>query len=207
MADAAFGQGPGEESEEVPESWGETIAGSAILHTLLAMVAVSAAGWTLGSNGTNPLVLAAPLAAEPWTILTSVYAHASLPHLLGNALVIVTAGTLVAYATTTPRFHAFVVLTGVVAGVSQILVAGALGGAVGVLGTSGAAFALIGYVLASNRVTNAVLGGRLSSRTGVLLVALVAGGLTIWLSGTRAALVAHFVGAVLGLVAGYYRLL
>jgi ABC-type dipeptide/oligopeptide/nickel transport system permease subunit len=56
-------------------------------------------------------------------------------------------------------------------------------------------------------VTNALLDGRLSARTGIVLAALVAGGLTVLFSPTRAALVAHFVGAALGLVAGYYRML
>lgn len=213
MAGTAFGQEQGPEAnadadaDDPPASWSETIARSAILHTLVAMVGVSATGWTLGSGGANPFVLVAPLAAEPWTILTSVYAHATPGHLLGNALVIVTAGTIVAYATTTLRFHAFVVLTGALAGVSQILLSDALGWSVGVLGISGAGFALIGYVLTGNRVANALLAGRLSARTGAVLVALVAGGLTVWLSPTRAALVAHFVGAALGLLAGYYRVL
>ncbi|MFB6296831.1 MAG: rhomboid family intramembrane serine protease [Halobacteriales archaeon] len=207
MADTALGGDTEDASSEPTETWGQAIAGSAILHTLLAMVAVSGIGWALGGDGANPFVLAAPLAVEPWTILTSVYAHASPGHLLGNALVILTAGTVVAYATTTLRFHAFVVLTGTIAGVSQIFLAGAFGWDVGVLGISGAGFALIGYLLAGNRVTNTLLGGRVSARTGAVLVALVAGGLTIFLSGTRAALAAHFVGAALGLLAGYYRVL
>jgi membrane associated rhomboid family serine protease len=114
MADTAPGGETEDASSEATETWGQAVAGSVILHTLLAMVAVSGAGWALGSGGANPFVLAAPLGSEPWTILTSVYAHSSWGHLLGNAIVILTAGTVVAYATTTLRFHAFVVLTGAI---------------------------------------------------------------------------------------------
>jgi len=184
------------------ESWQEAVAGSAIVQTLAAMVVVSALAWTLGRGA---FVLAAPF-ARPWTLLTSVYAHDSIAHLVANAVVILTAGTVVAYGTSTARFHAFVIATGAIAGLSQVFAAGAFGWRVGVLGISGAGFALVGYLLAANPVS-ARLADRIPLRAGIVVVALLAGGLTVLLSGTNSAVLAHFTGAVLGLVAGRYRIL
>jgi membrane associated rhomboid family serine protease len=188
---------------EPPESWGQAIAGSAIVQTLAAMVGVTLVGELLGPG---MVVLAAPIAERPWTVLTSVYAHETLGHLLGNALVIATAGTIVAYATTTLRFHGFVIATGAIAGLTEVLLGSVLGWKVGVLGISGAGFALLGYVIASNRAS-AQLGDYLSRRAAIVFAVLLGTGLTVLFSGSNAALVAHFVGALLGLTAGRYRLL
>ncbi len=194
---------PESEPGDSSESWGKTIAGSAILQTLVVMVAVTLVGWTAGSRW---VALAAPLGSQPWTLLTSVYAHASFGHLLGNAVVIATAGTVVAYATTTLRFHAFVIATGVLAGLTQILLGSALGWEVGVLGISGAGFALLGYVIASNRAS-ARVSEYIPRRVGIVLAVLLGAGLTILFGGANSAHAAHFAGAILGLIAGRYRIL
>ena len=191
------------EPEASPESWREAIAGSAIVQTLVAMVAVTLVGETVG---TGTVALAAPIGDRPWTLLTSVYAHESVGHLLGNALVIATAGTIVAYATTTTRFHAFVIATGVAAGLTQILLGRAFAWEVGVLGISGAGFALLGYVMASNRAS-ARVSDYLPRRVLIVLAVLLGAGLTILLGGENSAHAAHFTGTILGLVAGRYRLL
>jgi len=188
---------------EAPESWRDAIAGSAIVQTLVAMVAVTLLGAVVGLGA---VALTAPIVDRPWTLLTSVYAHESVGHLLGNALVIVTAGTVVAYATTALRFHAFVITTGVAAGLTQILLGSALGWEVGVLGISGAGFALLGYVIASNRVS-ARVSAYLSRRVQIVIALLLGAGLTVLFGGANSAHAAHFAGAVLGLVAGRYRLL
>jgi membrane associated rhomboid family serine protease len=185
------------------ESWRGALFDNAIVQTLVAMASVTLVGWTLGSGW---VALAAPLLDRPWTVLTSVYAHASIGHLLGNTLVILTAGTVVAYATTTVRFHAFVVGTGVLAGLTQILLGSALGWNVGVLGISGAGFALLGYLIASNRAS-ARVSEHIPRRAGIALAILLGVGLTVLFGGTNSAHVAHFAGATLGLVAGRYRLL
>jgi membrane associated rhomboid family serine protease len=191
------------QGDKSAESWGDALIGSAVVQTLVAMVGVTMVGRTAGSGW---VALAAPLLDRPWTVLTSVYAHASVGHLLGNALVILTAGTVVAYATTTLRFHAFVIGTGVAAGVTQVLLGSALGWDVGVLGISGAGFALLGYVIASNRAS-ARLSVYLSRRVLIVLAVLLGAGLTVLFGGANSAHAAHFAGAILGLVAGRYRLL
>jgi membrane associated rhomboid family serine protease len=152
--------------------------------------------------GPAALALATPV-ARPWTLVTSVYAHAGLWHLLANAVVVVVAGLPVAVATTRARFHGFVLVTGATAGVAQIAA-----GADAVVGASGAAFALVGYVLAANPVTG-LLGARVdvSPRALVVVVAAVAVGLALLLGGPGGALVAHAAGAALGLAAGRNRVL
>ncbi len=184
-------------------AWQDAVLGNAIVHTLAAMVGVTLVGWVAGSGW---VALAAPLLNKPWTVLTSVYAHQSVGHLLGNALVIATAGTVVAYATTTLRFHAFVIATGVLAGLTQILLGSALGWNVGVLGISGAGFALLGYVIASNRAS-ARLSEHIPRRAGIALAVLLGAGLTILFGGANSAHAAHFAGAIFGLAAGRTRLL
>jgi membrane associated rhomboid family serine protease len=193
----------GSRNDESADTWQDAVVGNAIVHTLAAMVGVTAVGWVVGSGW---VALAAPLLDRPWTVLTSVYAHQSVGHLLGNALVIATAGTIVAYATTTLRFHAFVIATGVLAGLTQVLLGGVLGWNVGVLGISGAGFALLGYVIASNRAS-ARLSEYIPRWVGIALAVLLGAGLTILFGGANSAHAAHFAGAVLGLAAGRTRLL
>jgi membrane associated rhomboid family serine protease len=156
--------------------------------------------------GPGAFALATPLAA-PWTLVTSVYAHAGPLHLGSNAVVVALAGLPVALTTTRARFHAFFVATGALAGLAQVLFAAALGRSAAVVGASGAAFALVGYVIAANPVTGLV--GRLARvppRVAVALVAVVALGLTLAVGG-RGAVAAHAVGAALGLLAGRERVL
>jgi membrane associated rhomboid family serine protease len=203
MTDPKAEYATGSRGGESAESWRDALFDNAIVQTLAAMGGVTLVGWTLGSGW---VALAAPLLDRPWTVVTSVYAHASVAHLLGNALVILTAGTIVAYATTTRRFHAFVVTTGAIAGLTQVLLGNALGWEVGVLGISGAGFALLGYLIASNRASVRV-SAYLSRRVLIVLTVLLGAGLTALFGGTNSAHAAHFTGAVLGLVAGRYRLL
>ncbi len=156
-------------------------------------------------------VLRPPVAEEPWTIVTSVYAHANLGHLVSNAFGLVVFGWPVARATTRTRFHAFFLATGSLAGVAQILLSGALaafpvvalGATPGVLGASGGVFALLGYLLASNRLSSRVGAVLRVSRTAALVgFVLIAAVLTLATASPGVALIAHFVGLLLGLVAG-----
>lgn len=173
------------------------------------MLVVSVLSWTASVVGLfGFFVLAPPVLSPPWALVTSVYAHVGPAHLLSNAIVVAVAGGLVSLSTTRLRFHAFFLTTGVVAGFTQVWVAGVFGPPTGVLGASGAAFALVGYVFAANPVSTALLDGLgVSPRGVVLIVAVVAGGLTLLFSAPGSALVAHLTGAVLGLLAGRMKLL
>lgn len=160
-------------------------------------------GW-----GFAVFALALPLSVAPWTVVTSVYAHASLTHLLANAVALAIVGLPLERFTTRARFHTFVLTTGAVAGLAQLAVDGLLGGSPAVLGASGAILALYGYVLAGNPLAGGLIDRLNLGRRGRLaLLAAVAVLVTLLTAGSDVALVAHAAGFVLGLVAGRVRLL
>jgi len=152
--------------------------------------------------------LSTPLSVAPWTVVTSVYAHGSIGHLLANALALLLVGPLVERRTTRLRFHAFVVGTGALAGIAQVTLGGLLGPAAAVLGLSGAVFALGGYLLAGNVVSATLFDRlRLSARAQFALFGLAAVVLTATTAAPGVALIAHATGAFCGLVAGRTRLI
>ncbi|WP_231608440.1 rhomboid family intramembrane serine protease [Haloferax gibbonsii] len=201
-------------SAEVHPGAGETIAGGVVKNpvtqTLMLMFVVSTATWVsaFAGFGRNLFVLTVPLSAHPWTLVTSVYAHLGPGHLFSNAVLLIIAGGLVSLSTSAIRFHVFFVLAGAAAGSTQVLALHHRGLPIGVLGASGAVFALIGYILTSNLLSKFVLD-RLdipwwAATLGVVFVAAL---LTMQYSAPGSALLAHFAGAVLGLAAGRLRLL
>ena len=182
-------------------------ARSPTLETLLVFVIVFALQGVASLVGLFGLfVLAPPITPSPVTVLTSVtsiYAHASIPHLLSNSLALLLAGLLVERRTTRWRFHAFFIVVGVLAGVAQVVSTGLLGPGTAVLGASGAVFGLIGYLLAGNVVAESLLDRvRLSPRAQFGLFALAALVVTVATGRPGVALVAHFTGLLLGLLAG-----
>lgn len=169
--------------------------------------------WLAGLKGVFALSL--PLFARPWTVLTSVYAHASVSHLVVNALALALGGLLVERVTTSRRFHGFFLIVGALSGVTQVAITGLLGpvlpgvpAAVSVLGASGAILGLYGYLLGANRVTETILGGvELSARVQVFLGAALAAAITLLTANPGAALIAHFTGLLLGFLSGRAHLL
>jgi membrane associated rhomboid family serine protease len=159
--------------------------------------------------------LSLPLLTRPWTVVTSVYAHAGLSHLVVNALALALGGLLVERVTTNLRFHAFFVTVGALSGVMQVAVVGLVGPlvpgvptAVSVLGASGAILGLYGYLLGSNRITETLVGGiQLSARVQLLLGAALAAAITLLTANPGAALIAHFTGLLVGFLSGRLHLL
>lgn len=181
-------------------------SGSPILELLIvfALVFVAQLVSALADLVGALFVLSAPLSDNPWTVATSVYAHESVQHLVSNAIALVLFGWPVARATTRVRFHLFFLLSGVLAGVSQI----ALSDAPGVLGASGAVFALLGYLLASNRLSSGVASlVRVPGWVSLIVFVVVAAGLTLATAEPGVALIAHFTGLLFGLIAGRLRIL
>jgi membrane associated rhomboid family serine protease len=176
----------------------------------LALFAVVFAAQLVGTAvGIDPAVfaLSLPLDSRSWTLVVSVYAHGNLTHLAANTLALAVVGPLVAYVTTPARFHAFFVTSGSIAGVAQVVVTAPFGGAA-VLGASGAIFALLGYVLVGNRASERVLSWLPIGRRGrLLLFGVLAGTVTLATAAPGVALVAHFTGFLLGVLAGRFRLL
>lgn len=183
---------------------------SATLQTLLALLCVFALqslGGLVGV-GASWFALSLPLDVRPWTLLVAVYAHAGPGHLAANALGLLVVGPLVERGTSGARFHAFFAGSGALAGLSEVLVSGVTGSAVSVLGASGAVFALLGYALVGNRVVGPVFDRLEVGRWLTIgLFVVVAGVLTLVTAAPDLALVAHFTGLVIGLLAGRLRLL
>lgn len=152
--------------------------------------------------GIGWFALATPF-ARPWTLVTSVYAHTTVGHLLANAVALVAVGLLLERWTSRVRFHAFVLVTGALSGGAELAAGAVLGRPTAVLGASGAILACYGYVLAGNRLTGGLLSRiDLGRRTRVALLVAAAIAVTVLTAGPGVAVVAHAAGFVLGLVAG-----
>jgi membrane associated rhomboid family serine protease len=186
-------------------------SGRPTLQTLAVIAVVFLCQQVVGLFGPAEYVLFVfdpGVGARPWTAVTHVYAHANLGHLLSNALGLALVGPLVARRTSTLRFHTFFVATGVVAGLGEVFLGSLVGPPTGVVGASGAIFALFGYLLAGNVVTAGVLDRLdLSRRAQVALFVAVAVLVTLATGSPRAALVGHAVGFACGLLTGRLRLL
>lgn len=184
--------------------------------TLALVLAVFACQRAAGAVGLRGLfALSNPLLSRPWTLVTSVYAHASVSHLVANAVALALGGVLVERLTTPARFHAFFAGVGVLAGVTQVALVGLVGplvpwlpAQVAVLGASGAILGLYGYLLGANRLTERIVGGvELAPRSQLAAGVLVAALVTLLTANPGAALVAHFTGLLVGFLAGRTHLL
>jgi membrane associated rhomboid family serine protease len=180
---------------------------SPVLETLalfLIVFALQGVAYVVGAASlvAGLFVLSLPLESQPWTIVTSVYAHGGIGHLVSNGVGLIVFGWPIARATTRIRFHTFFVVTGALAGISQVLVAGS-GEAVGVLGASGAVFALMGYLIAGNRLSDGIAGLiQVPTWLTALVFLVLAAVITVATAAPGVALIAHFAGFLLGLVAG-----
>ncbi|WP_415378987.1 rhomboid family intramembrane serine protease [Halosimplex sp. TS25] len=152
--------------------------------------------------------LSAPVGRQPWTVVTSVYAHVSVGHLVANVVVLVLVGLYLERQTSRLRFHAFFLATGALSGLTQVWVSDLVGPGVAVLGASGGIAGLVGYLLAGNRMSDTILDRTpLSPRAQLVIFVVVAGGITVATAGRGVALVAHFTGLLIGLLAGRAHLL
>lgn len=176
------------------------------------MAIISIGTWTAQQSGSAALfILEPPIAEDLISIPLSVYAHSSPAHLTGNAVIVLFAGTFVSLVSTPLRFHAFFISTGVLGGVSQLHIAELITGgpSAGILGASGAALALIGYMLTANPLSATALRNVPSWAVGVVAT-VIAAGITVYFSGGtvgNVGYVAHFTGALLGAVAGHWSIL
>lgn len=177
--------------------------------TLVAVVATLLLEFTsLLGIGPWSYALTLPIGERPWTLVTSVFVHGNLGHLVGNMVPFVILGLLLERQTTDFRFYAFFLVMGALTGLSEVLVSVLLfGERAAVLGASGAIFAMIGYLLSGNRLTDRAFAGvTLSGRQQLVLFVLVFGlvtvGVTLTTQSARVAIVAHISGMIFGLLAG-----
>lgn len=159
-------------------------------------------------------VLQYPLDQYPWTVIAAVFAHSGLSHLSSNLTGLILFGLPVAWKSSRIRFYLFFLFTGSMAAVSQVIISeylyslGIYESSVGVLGASGAVFALIGYLITSNRVSDFIsVYIPLSNKIRILLYISAAGWITLATASPQTALIGHFTGLILGLVAGKKNLL
>lgn len=173
----------------------------------LVVFGFSQAGRFIGI-GPNWLSLGPDYMDRPWTLLTNVYAHASSAHLFGNMAAFALIGLILERFTTTTRFHLFFLLSGLFAGLAQVISGLFVPGSYLTLGASGAIFALYGYALTANPPVKAFLDWL---KMGPLITAglfvLIAFGATYYTAAPGVALVGHFTGFVIGLTSGRFELL
>lgn len=176
-----------------------------VIQTLTIMSVVSIIGWTafMGAGGViEPFVLTAPLNEHPESIILSIYAHTGTQHLISNAILIGVVGGIISFSSSWLRFHLFFILSGSISGISQLVIMEYYGTALPALGASGAGFALLGYLVVANPI-----GDYLSGRAIVGLIIVGASALTIYFSPSGSGIMAHFSGAVVGMIAGRFHLL
>ena len=181
-----------------------------VVQAILLMVSVFCLQLYFG-NDSSLFVLNVPLEEYYWTILTSVYSHAGFSHLTSNIIGLLVFAVPIARLTSNFRFHLFFVLVGCVAGVSQVLTLYYLDfygfldleSIPGVLGSSGAVFGFFGYLLVSNSVTG-VFAKYINPPRLIryFLYISVAGFVTLATASPGVALIAHFVGFLLGIFLG-----
>lgn len=207
MTAASLEQGETADSDRAEESWLRALATAPVFHVLglTFLLALATFETAAGDRWLNTLAATAPL-LDPWyEVTTAAYVHLDWMHWFNNAVMILVFGTAVAYTTTTLRFHFFFVLTGTAAVFAQFLASNY--GAVlptAVLGSSGAAFALLGYAV------GAALAGAFSffgKKMVLFILGGIAAGLTLYLSPEGSGVIGHFVGVVIGLFAGRFRVL
>lgn len=147
--------------------------------------------------------------SEPWTTVLNVYSHAGFGHLLSNLVGLLIFGLIVERVTSAFRFHAFFILTGTIAALSEITFWMLLGsGTVSVLGASGAVFALMGYALFGNDLTETFIDWLdLGTKGTIILLIGVATVITLYTGSAGVALIAHATGFVLGGISGFYKIL
>jgi membrane associated rhomboid family serine protease len=171
------------------------------------MALVSLLTWGVAPGGAPLSFVVSPPVGDPWyELLLANYAHLNRAHLYSNALVIAVAGGIVSPSTSPIRFHAFFLGTGIVSSIAQVSASNLVGHPTAVLGSSGAAFALVGYVLVANPVSLPVVR-RLGTRWVAALLVVVGVAVTVRHSPPGSALLSHFVGVFSGMLAGRFRLL
>jgi rhomboid family protein len=161
---------------------------------------------SLKSDLINDLRLVpATFTSEPWTIVTSLFVHADLFHILGNMVTLYFFGTYLTMLVGETKFLIMYFLGGLLGGAFYIVVAlyapwsNTLDAHVGAIGASGAVFA-IGGALAILRPNLKVM---LFFIIPMPLWVAVIGGFLLLSFIPGVAWQAHLGGLVLGLIAGY----
>lgn len=185
---------------------------SPTLETLVVIFWVYVLQLGAASLGVGPdlFVLRLPVLTRPWTILTTVYAHAGPIHLLANAVVLVPAGLFVEQFSRRWGFHLLFFVAGVTAAGTVVLTGAALGIPVSALGASGGVFALVGYAgtgfpattTTDRREQSVGTPRRTPGRGSFLVLGMLLVAVPVFLGTRPLVALGHATGFVIGLVAG-----
>jgi membrane associated rhomboid family serine protease len=185
---------------------------SPTLETLVVIFWVYVLQLGAASVGAGPdlFVLRLPVLTRPWTLFTTVYAHAGPVHLLANAIVLVPAGLFVEQFSTRWGFHGLFFLAGLGAAAAVVIAGTALGIPVSALGASGGVFALVGYAgtgFPTRRAQSNPDGGvrapqRTPGRGSFLVLGMLLVAVPMFLGTRPLVTLGHATGFAVGLVAG-----
>lgn len=147
-----------------------------------------------------------PLEQDVWTIISSVYSHAGLGHILSNTISLVIVGILFEQYVSDKKYHTFFLFSGVAAGIAQVVFSFVVSDMVGVIGASGSIYAMAGYVLMANDISQHVVEGIDFKKWQLaLILTIISISITILTAAPNVALVAHAFGMILGLCIGLNR--
>jgi len=172
---------------------------------LIAQAALGTAYYRPGDYDTFLYYLTpspATVLARPWTLLTSIFAHGGFAHLLVNVIVLFSLGPVLEMRIGRKRFVYLFLGAGILAGAAQLLV---IPSNIVVLGASGAILGVLGTLTVLIPRLPVLLFFFIPMQLWV--VTLVFGGLSALLvltaRGGSIAHMAHLIGLVVGLVYGY----
>lgn len=144
--------GPGGGPVRRRATFGHLLQGRATYVLLGLMVAVTVAGFLVRASAGRSVFIthftvSTGSALAPWSLVTSIFAHADLSHILLNGIVLFFFGPAVERRIGGQDLAVLFLLSGVVAGIAQLAFGFALGAPVPVLGASGAILAIMGVLL------------------------------------------------------------
>ncbi len=165
---------------------------------IIGMPGLHGSLFTLSSE--NPLYV--------WTWVTSVFAHSPVMilHIVFNSIIIFFFGPLVERYVGSKNFALFFVISGAIAGLGFVGINIVQGSSVSLLGASGAAFALLGFITVLNPRLTVYLYFILPVPIWLLTLGLAAIDFIAIGSGqaTNVASEAHIIGLLIGLAYGAY---
>jgi GlpG protein len=135
--------------------------------------------------------------SQPWRLITPIFMHFSIWHILFNMMWLLQLGTVIEMLRGSLRFAILVLMIAVISNVAQYLWAGPLGG-----GMSGVVYGLFGYIWMKSRYEPGS-GFNMPRNTVILMLGWFVLCTTGWIGNIANA--AHGVGLVVGAIAGRWR--
>lgn len=143
---------------------------------------------------------------DVWTWITSIFTHGSFSHIVINSIVLYFFGPLVERRMSPRKFIALFVVSGMAAGLAQIVAAGILGETSAVVGASGSIMALMGILTVLNPNLRVYLFFIIPMPLWLLTIGFAIYSVFIaigaGIGAGQIAHLAHLVGLVIGLVYG-----